>query len=266
MKTQFDEIFESKFDKFLKRIPALGKLFSSIFGLFEFYFLEFFRRIDNKFNIYTMGIFDKYILKGRWGGKVVPLNKNIDADTKFLPTEEILEIVKRSKVTGIAWCYCRAVQRKYNEPHCDNPIFTCIHLSFGTSLYEVPNKSDRLKEVSKEEIYKLLDESDKRGLIHQLIYFPSPQFYYIICNCCPCCCVVMNKFLKNGSPQMIKSDFIATTNYDICINCGECETWCYFGARKIKSNTLNFNSSKCFGCGICISKCPKNAIVLTKKL
>jgi len=266
LKALSDKIFESKFDKILFRIPALGKLFSSIFGLSELYILEFFRRIDNKFNIYTMGIFNKYILKGRWGGKVVPLNRNIDADTKFLPTEEIIEIVKGSKVTGIAWCYCRAVQRKYNEPHCDNPIFTCIHLSFGTSLYEVPNKSERLKEVSKEEIYKLLEESDKRGLIHQLIYFPSPQFYYIICNCCPCCCVVMNKFLKNGSPQMIKSEFIATTDYEICINCGDCEKWCYFGARKIEGNILNFNSIKCFGCGICISKCHENAIILTKKL
>jgi Pyruvate/2-oxoacid:ferredoxin oxidoreductase delta subunit len=233
--------------------------------LFELSFLEFLRRIDKNFDIYTMGIFNKYILKGRWGGKVVPLNKNIDADTKFLPTQEIIEIVKRSNTVGIGWCYCRAVQRKYNKPNCDNPMYTCIHLSFGTSLYEIPYKSYKLKEVSKKEIYQLLEESDNRGLIHQLIYFPNPQFYYIICNCCPCCCVVLNKFLEKGSPQMIKSEFIATTDYEKCINCGECEKWCYFGARKIKSDTLSFESIRCYGCGICVSKCPEKAIILTRK-
>ena len=212
-----------------------------------------------------MGIFNKYFLRGRWGGKVIPLNKNIHADTRFLPTQEVLELLNRSNVVGIGWCYCRSVQRKYEKPNCDHPLYTCIHLSFGKSLYQVPFKSEKLKEVSKQEIKQLLEDSDNRGLIHQLIYFPSPQFYYIVCNCCPCCCVVMNKFLKTGSPQMIKSDFIAITDSSICINCGKCEEWCHFGARRLVDNKLQFKSIRCFGCGICISKCPNNAITLKKK-
>ncbi len=212
-----------------------------------------------------MGIVNKYILKGRWGGKVIPLNKNISAETRFLPTQEILEILSRSNVVGVGWCYCRAVQRKYNYPNCDNPIYTCIHLSFGTSLYEIPNKSYNLKKVSKDEIFKLLEECDKRGLIHQLIYFPSPQFYYIICNCCPCCCVVLNEFLKRGSPQMIKSDFTAKTDLNKCEDCGKCNDWCYFNARELKNNKLYFDENLCFGCGICVSKCPNHAIFLIKK-
>jgi len=257
--------FESKFDRILKKIPALGRLLSSIFGLSELYILELFRRIDKKFNVYTMGIFDKYILKGRWGSRVIPLNKNIDIDSRFLPTQEILKLLSRSKVAGIGWCYCRSVQRKYSNPKCDHPLYTCIHLSSSTSLYEIPFKSENLKRVSKQQIVDLLRDCDERGLVHQIIYFPSPQFYYIICNCCPCCCVVMNKFIKVGSPQMIKSDFIATTDYDKCINCGDCTNWCYFGARKLKNNTLAFEPIRCFGCGICVSKCLEKAIILFKK-
>ena len=258
--------FNSLTDAFLKRCPPLGKILTSLFGIFEFPILELLRRLDRKFNIYTIGILNKYLLKGRWGGKVVPLNKNIDIDSRFVPKEELLEIVKRSNVSGISWCYCRAVQRKYNEPNCDHPLYTCIHLGFGKSLYEIPNKSYNLKKVSKQEVIELLEECDERGLVHQLIYFPNPQFYYIICNCCPCCCVILNKFLSMGSPQMIKSDFIATTNSLKCKNCGECEEWCYFGARSIINNKFQFNAIKCFGCGICVSKCPNNAISLIKKL
>ena len=260
-----NRIFQSKLDKLLKKIPSIGTLLSSLFGLSELFILELFRRIDNIFNVYTMGIINYYFLKGRWGGRVIPLNKNIHAETRFLPTQEILELLSRSNVVGIGWCYCRSVQRKYNIPNCDHPLYTCIHLSFGKSLYEVAYKSEKLKVVSKQDILELLEDCDKRGLIHQLIYFPSPQFYYVVCNCCPCCCVVMNKFLKTGSPQMIKSDFIAETTINKCVNCGTCEEWCYFGARMIINNELQFIPLRCFGCGICISKCPNNAITLKRK-
>jgi len=258
-------VFEKTIDKLLKRIPSLGKLLSSLFGISELFILELFRRIDNRFNIYTLDIINKYILQGRWGGKIVPLNINFSPDTRFLPTQEILEIIGRSNVVGIGWCYCRAVQRKYNEPNCDHPLYTCIHLSFGKSLYDIPYKSYNLKQVSKQKIVELVEECDKRGLVHQIIYFPSPQFYYVICNCCPCCCVVLNKFVKYGSPQIVKSDFIAETQKDKCQNCGECEKWCHFGARRLIEGTLNFDKERCFGCGICISKCPYEAIVLIQK-
>lgn len=209
-----------------------------------------------------MGILNKYILKGRWGGRVIPLNKNINFDSRFVPSQEILEILSRSKVAGISWCYCRSVQRKYGEAKCDHPLYTCIHLSFGKSLYEIPLKSYNLKRVPKKKIIKLLEECDDRGLVHQLIYFPNPQFYYVICNCCPCCCFVLNKFLSHGSPHMIKSDFLAKTDVKKCSNCGECIGWCYFGARTMEDGELQVNSIKCFGCGICVSKCPNNAITL----
>jgi ferredoxin len=257
--------FKSWIDSILKKVPALGRLLSSLVGAFELKILEFFRRIDKRYDIYTWGLFDKYILKGRWGGRVVPLGKNISFESKFIPSQEILEIIKRSNITGISWCYCRSVQRKYNEPNCDHPLFSCIHLSFGKSLYEIPYKSHNLKKVSKKEIEDLLEECDKRGLVHQLIYFPNPQFYYVICNCCPCCCVVLNRFLKYGSPQMIKSDFITKTDLTACTACGICESRCHFEARKVIDGTIQFDLTKCFGCGLCVSNCSNQAITLIKK-
>ena len=162
--------FESWIDRILKRIPPLGKLLASLFSIFELSILEFFRRFDKKFHVYSMGFVNQYFLKGRWGGKVVPLNKNINSDTKFISTQEILEILERSNVVGISWCYCRAVQRKYNKPNCQNSLYTCIHLSSGNSLYEIPYKSLNLTKVTKSEISRLLGECDENGLVHQLIY------------------------------------------------------------------------------------------------
>jgi Pyruvate/2-oxoacid:ferredoxin oxidoreductase delta subunit len=251
-------------DKLLRRIPLLGKLVASIFGLLELPILEFFRRIDQRFNSHSMEMLSKSLLRGRWGGRVVPLNKNIEMSTQFSPNEEIMEIINRSNIMGVSYCYCRTIQRAFDEPKCDHPIYTCIHVGFGKSLREIPYKSKNLKRVKKDKIVEILEECDKRGLIHQLIFFPNPEFYYVICNCCPCCCVVLKKFLHSGSPHMIKSNFIAKTDFSKCTNCKVCEEWCYFGARIIKKDKLKFASDFCFGCGICVSKCPNNAITLEK--
>ena len=259
-------LFQAKFDIFLDRVPIIGKIFSFIFGVFEYFMLEAFRFLDIKLNINSFKIVNRYIFKSRWGGKVIPLNVNFDIETKFLPSQEILALLSRSKVTGISNCYCRETQRKYSDtPNCDHPIKTCIHIGFGKSLREIPYKSENLEKVSKREIKKLLEESDRRGLVHQIIYFPNPLFYYVVCNCCPCCCVIMDKFLKSGSPQMIKSDFIAYTDLAKCNNCGLCEEYCNFGARKLITEKLNFFPEYCFGCGLCVSKCPEKAIKLRKK-
>lgn len=258
--------FHTKFDILLDRVPSVGKFLSFIFGAFENLMLEVFRLLDTKLNITTIKIVNRYIFKSRWGGKVIPLNVNLDVETKFLPSQEILALLSRSKVTGISTCYCRDTQRKHSDtPNCDHPIKTCIHIGFGKSLREIPYKSENLEKVSKNEIKQLLEESDRRGLVHQIIYFPNPLFYYIVCNCCPCCCVIMNKFLKSGSPQMIKSDFIAFTDINKCTNCGICEQRCNFGARKLVNDKLSFFKDYCFGCGLCVSECPEEAIILKNK-
>ena len=258
--------YSSIIDKLIKIFPPLGRVISSLFGAQEYFMLEAFRKIDKRFKINSLHLANRYFIKGRFGGKVIPLNVNFEPDSKFLPTQEILNILSKSKVTGIGNCYCRETQIKHkNITNLDYPIRTCIHIGLGKDLHQIPYKSENIRKVSKKEIEDLLRKCDDLGLVHQLIFFPNPQFYYVVCNCDPQYCIVLNGFLNHGSPQMVKSDFIADTDENLCINCGECENWCHFGARVMENDCLYFNSSRCFGCGICISKCPSNAIRLISK-
>ena len=252
-------------DKLTERIPLLGRILTSLFGFQEWAMLELTRIIEKIFKIDALYILNRYIMKSKWGGKVIPLNTSIASEVRFLPSQEIIEILSRSNVTGISNCYCRETQRRYNEPNCAHPLRTCIHIGTGKSLYDIPFKSENLKKVSKQKVIDLLERCDQEGLIHQLIYYPNPNFYYVVCNCCPCCCIILNRFLRYGSPQMVKSDFIAMTDPQICVNCGDCTEWCYFGARIYSNFDLEFKPDFCFGCGLCVSKCPQKAISMQLK-
>ena len=164
---------------------------------------------------------------------------------------------------SIGYCYCRK-----KHQNCDNPINTCIGLGIppGQSLYDIHTKREFFKAVSKEEIIELLNDCDDRGLVHQVIYFPSPNFYYVICNCCTCCCEPLSNYKKFLLPKIIKADFIEVTDTSNCTNCGNCIEICPFDARKLDSNkTLIVDRERCFGCGVCVRKCPVNAIKLIKR-
>jgi len=140
-----------------------------------------------------------------------------------------------------------------------------LALPAGKSLHDIRYRDVSFKSVSKEEIIKVLNQCDDEGLVHQLIYFPSPNYFYVICNCCECCCEALSNYKKYLSPKIVKSDFIEQTDKSICKSCGTCVEFCHFDARKIVDGKLRIDQLKCFGCGLCIRKCPENAIKLIKK-
>ena len=130
-----NNIFDGRFDKLLARARPLGKVLNMMLGAFEVPLLELFRVIDKRFNIDLVSFIGRVVFKNRWGSKVVPLNVNFSPETRFLPTEEILSIIERSNVWGKAWCYCRTNQRRHEEPNCDHPLYTFLHISPGNTLY-----------------------------------------------------------------------------------------------------------------------------------
>jgi heterodisulfide reductase subunit A-like polyferredoxin len=59
---------------------------------------------------------------------------------------------------------------------------------------------------------------------------------------------------------MVHSEYIAETDMDACIHCGECIERCIFGARKLRDGQMVYNTEACLGCGLCISVCSVEAI------
>ncbi len=69
------------------------------------------------------------------------------------------------------------------------------------------------------------------------------------------------------SPIVAQSAFIAHQKEpSLCIGCGKCVTRCYFNARNMIGERVQYNPQQCYGCGLCISTCPVNAIELQRRL
>jgi NAD-dependent dihydropyrimidine dehydrogenase PreA subunit len=254
---------KAKIGGLIERNPIIGKLLSTLMLTVEIRMLMILNYLDKHLSPNFKIRFMRTFFEGRWGGRVVPLNINIPVETKYLPRQEILEIISRSKVVGVGECWCRTTHK-----NCKHMTRTCMGLALpgGRSLHDIRYKDVSFTRISKKEIIKILNQADDEGLVHQIIYFPTPNYFYVICSCCTCCCEAISNYKKFLSPKIVKSDFIMQTDRNKCVNHGACIEICPFDARQLDAKgKLIVDYNKCFGCGLCIRKCPKNAIKLVKR-
>ena len=59
------------------------------------------------------------------------------------------------------------------------------------------------------------------------------------------------------------SEYIATTDLESCIHCGECVERCIFDARILNNEKMEYNPQACLGCGLCVTVCPVEATTMT---
>jgi Pyruvate/2-oxoacid:ferredoxin oxidoreductase delta subunit len=123
------------------------------------------------------------------------------------------------------------------------------------------------REISVEEALKACYEMEDAGQIH---ISPNTAQITSTCNCCPCCCVIMQPMKNYGNvyEMLAPSRFRAVVDETKCTGCQTCVERCHFdaiemrkapGSKKLKSFILN---EHCMGCGLCIFKCPSQAMHL----
>ena len=88
---------------------------------------------------------------------------------------------------------------------------------------------------------------------------------FALCSCCSCCCHELQIVkLTERKELMVHSEYIADTDYESCINCGECVERCIFDARTFYDEKMEYGPAACLACGLCITVCPVD--VTTMKL
>ncbi|HUX99933.1 MAG TPA: 4Fe-4S binding protein [Candidatus Deferrimicrobium sp.] len=249
----------------MSRLIEFRKKLGTFFGLrIEIPLLIFIRFIEKLFikNI-RYYLFRK--MSPLWGGIVVPIKAAIHPSIEVTTSQEIIEIAKRSGVTGIVPCFCRT--NIYHNPECKAPVKTCIVMGCGKYIKEI-TKTEIFSEIPVEEIENLLKKADDYGLVHQLIHFPGPDFFYVICNCCDCCCAALSTYKRFGNHLKVSGDdlflikpsnFIARVDLSRCNGCAACLARCKFYAIELKNNKSFIIEANCKGCGLCATGCPTGA-------
>jgi Na+-translocating ferredoxin:NAD+ oxidoreductase RNF subunit RnfB len=190
--------------------------------------------------------------------------------TEILDWERGTAIVEGAGSWAEGLCYCRHVARRLGNG-CDYPPDSCLSLGVGAE-YLIRNGMAR--RIDKVRALEILADSRARGMVQMCDNVKQrPTF---ICNCCPCCCEILEgiRMLKNRE-AIITSGWLAVSDEDGCNGCNKCVKACPVEAIRLvpasptgrapKRKTLAVvNADTCLGCGVCVPHCKFDALSLKK--
>lgn len=202
-------------------------------------------------------------------GKVMPLKSakelvlvnepiNLPDLEQVIPYARARAIIQKNPDHILAVkCPCRMAR----ENPC-LPIDVCLVIGEPFASFTIQHYPTRARWITQEEACEILEREDARGRVHHA-FFTEMMLgrMFAICNCCACCCTAMRSH-QRGTPMLASSGYVAQIDADECIDCGNCEEYCQFGALKQENGSTNVDEELCMGCGVCVGKCSQAAISL----
>jgi ferredoxin len=245
--------------------------------------IDFFRSGDNQKWIVEWQV-ERLAKTGNPPHRVIPARNALRASPNLkkehiLWYEDMDQILKGTTFirggTGKDACGCR---RTWGI--CDAPV-GCMGWSYddkpprwteGREESE-QRRAERLKRgISLERAMELINIAEEWGQVNIPANISGDT---VTCFCCPCCCHCISPSLNYGKPYKsygkvqvgtAPSRFLAIVDQELCNGCQTCAGRCHFsavemvkipGSKKLKASILPEN---CMGCGLCVFKCPQNAI------
>jgi ferredoxin len=188
----------------------------------------------------------------------------VAVETEVLTYERASDIIRRSGGGALSLCPCRH-EASHLGKACGAPLEVCTTL--GSSAEWVARRGMG-KRATVDELLRVLDETEKLGLVHNCDnVLNNPTF---ICHCCGCCCLVLSKINKFGLYATHPSNFIPEVELQNCAGCGTCVERCHIHAITMhdEGNGTEIpvvNKEGCIGCGVCGSACPTGALTMTRR-
>ncbi|MHB8917243.1 MAG: 4Fe-4S dicluster domain-containing protein [Desulfocucumaceae bacterium] len=185
-------------------------------------------------------------------------------ETEVLSYERASEIIRKSGGGAVTLCSCRHKATHLGKA-CDAPLDVCM--SLGSAADWVIRRGSG-KPCSADDLLRVLDRTEKLGLVHLGDNVLNKPAY--ICNCCGCCCMVLQGIKNYGKYITHPSNFVPELKQDDCTGCGTCAESCHINAIAMKDGEAGeaapaVNRDACIGCGVCASACPNSALEMSRR-
>jgi formate hydrogenlyase subunit 6/NADH:ubiquinone oxidoreductase subunit I len=200
--------------------------------------------------------------------RAVPINRTVEDPRRIMPYEDVMSLLDSQDFIAVTKCACRQRKRLDRESAaCDHPEEVCLHFRH-LGHYLAENGLGR--EITKEEAKDILAQAADAGLVHAVSN--RQEDADTLCNCCKCSCVFLESYHVLGhSKSHDFSNYRLKINQETCQGCGLCVERCPVEALRLEDSLLATNrkgkaatldSARCLGCGVCVHKCPTRSLIL----
>ncbi len=200
--------------------------------------------------------------------RIIPVDRGVEVPEEFiLPSQSVDQIIDKFDEIAVGHCFCRQRRKVLGDPCAtDAPVINCF--TFGKSArHTVAQGFARM--LTKEEARRIMREAEEAGLVHKAFHpganVSRPETS--ICNCCKDCCDTLNLWRDGAFPLINSTYYLSVIDPDACTGCGICVDRCPTDAIELNDDgTAERDENACFGCGICARFCPEEAISLKEGL
>lgn len=197
--------------------------------------------------------------------RIIPIEKELNVPLeKVLPLHEASRIIDEQEIISLSECPCKLQKSLIGEPcKTSSDRFRCFH--FGNmGRYFIEHGLG--KSVSKDVAKRILREAEEEGLVHKTFHddFSLDEKENSICNCCKCCCILFQTYYRGIISFHTLTSYLAKIDENKCIGCGICVEKCPIEAISLVDEKARHDENKCIGCGVCVHHCPENARTLVR--
>ncbi|MFO7962766.1 MAG: 4Fe-4S binding protein [Desulfobacterales bacterium] len=191
--------------------------------------------------------------------RYIPMESAITSETRIAPYDRVRELMTKEDCIAVQQCICKQTQAFLGNP-CQKPQEVCF--AFGDfARFILDNSMGR--QVSHKEAEDILRSAEKEGLV---LGVPNAQQLSFLCCCCNCCCPNLRFSKMSERPaDIVFSYHVSRIDSEMCSGCGMCMERCPMDAISLHEDIAEIIDGRCIGCGLCVSTCPEGAITLIAK-